>query len=85
MTELRRETLIDVRCPNCGTVIQVTEALQHQISEHCEAKVRSEMLRQQKAITAKEAALTTREATIELAETQIEARVKKQLEEERAH
>ena len=84
MTELGHETLIDVRCPNCGTVIQVTEALQHQIAEHCEAKIRSEMLRQQKAMTAREAALKTREATIELAETQIEDRVKKQLEKERA-
>lgn len=84
MAELRHETLIDVRCPNCGAVIQVTEALQHQIAEHCEAKIRSEVLRQQKVITAREAELKTREATIKLAETQIEDRVKQRLETERA-
>lgn len=84
MTELGHETLIDVRCPTCGTVIPVTEALQHQIAEHCETKIRSEVLRQQKALTAREAELKTREATIELAETQVEDRVKQQLEKERA-
>lgn len=84
MTQLGQETLIDVRCPNCGTVIPVTEALQHQIAEHCETKIRSEVLRQQKAFTAREAGLKTREATIELAETRIEDRVKQQLEKERA-
>ena len=33
MAQIGQETLIDVRCTNCGTVIAVTEALQQQIAE----------------------------------------------------
>src|SRR4051812_18241758 len=84
MTPIGQETLIDVRCPNCGTVIPVTEALQHQIAEHCETRIRSEVLRQQKAISSREAELKTREATLKVAETRIDDRVKQQLERERA-
>src|ERR1051326_7861107 len=84
MSELGPETLIDVRCPNCATVIPVTEALQRLITEHCEIKIRADILSQEKSLTAREAELRTREESIQLAETQIETRVKQSLENQRA-
>ena len=73
-----------VHCPNCSTVIPITEALHHQIAERCEAKVRDEMTRQQKAFASKEAVLRTRETAVEAAEAHVDARVKERLATERA-
>src|SRR5215813_10774660 len=84
MSELGLETLIDVRCPNCGTVIPITEALQRQIAAHCEMKIRGEVQRQQKTLTAREAELKIREENIQSAERQIEDRVRQSLEDQRA-
>jgi hypothetical protein len=69
--------------PKLRHVIPITEALQHQIADHCETKIHAEVTRQQNTLIAREADLTTREAAIKSAETQIEDRVKQQLETER--
>jgi hypothetical protein len=64
--------LDEIKCPNCGTVIPVSEAISHQIAERTRAELRAEGLRQQKAFAAKEKELNEREGTLDKT---IEARV----------
>jgi hypothetical protein len=61
----KREHLDEIKCPNCGTLIPVSEAISHQIAEKTRAELKSETLRQQKAFAAKEKALEERESALD--------------------
>jgi hypothetical protein len=83
MLRTDQAVLMDIRCPNCGTEFPVTDVLHHQIAEHCDARVRDEVARQQRMLAAKESNLQAREAAIQRAEEEAEDRLKKRLESER--
>jgi hypothetical protein len=57
--------LDQIKCPNCGTLIPVSEAISHQIAERTRAELRIEASRQQKAFAAREAELSEKEAALE--------------------
>jgi hypothetical protein len=57
--------LDEIRCPNCGTLIPISEAISHQIAERTRAELRAESLQQQQAITAREKKLKEKEDTVE--------------------
>ena len=48
-----------LKCPNCGEMIPVSEAISHQIVERTREQLKKEGLAQQQAINAKERELPT--------------------------
>jgi hypothetical protein len=57
--------LDEIQCPNCGTLIPVSEAISHQIAEKTRAEFRAEALRQQKVFVAREKDLQAKEDALE--------------------
>ena len=54
--------LDEIKCPNCGELIPVSEAISHQIAEKTRAELKAETLRQQKVFAAREIELKEKEA-----------------------
>src|ERR1700730_3474055 len=54
-----------LKCPNCGEMIPVSEAISHQIVERTREKLKKEGLAQQQAINAKERELLDREEALD--------------------
>jgi hypothetical protein len=54
-----------IKCPNCGELIPVSEALSHQIAEKTRAELKAEALQQQKAFAARENELKERENALD--------------------
>jgi hypothetical protein len=73
-----------IRCPNCGAAIAISEALQHQLTEQAEARVRAEVARREKALATREGHVKSRETAVEDAASQIEKRVQERLGPEQA-
>src|SRR6516225_3639978 len=57
--------LDEIKCPNCGTLIPVSEAISHQIAEKTRAEFRAEASRQQKVFAAREKDLQAKEDALE--------------------
>ena len=57
--------LDEIKCPNCGTLIPVSEAISHQIAEKTRAEFRAEALRQQNVFAAREKDLQAKEDALE--------------------
>jgi hypothetical protein len=57
--------LNEIRCPNCGELIPISEAISHQIAEKTRAELKAETLQQQKALTARETELKAKEDSLE--------------------
>jgi hypothetical protein len=58
-------SLDQLKCPNCGEMIPVSETISHQIAERTREQLKQETLAQQKAITAKEKELAEREVALD--------------------
>ncbi len=58
-------TLDNIKCPNCGELIPVSETISHQIAEKTRAELKAETLRQQKAFAAREKGLEEKEGALE--------------------
>src|ERR1700730_12881072 len=54
-----------LKCPSCGEVIPVSEALYHQIAEKTREELKADLAKQQKSFAAKERALSQREVALE--------------------
>lgn len=65
--------LDEIKCPNCGELIPISEAISHQIAEKTRAELKAETLQQQKAFAAREIELKEKEDGLE---TLIRDRVK---------
>jgi hypothetical protein len=60
------DTALDqIKCPNCGELFPVSEALSHQIAERTRVELQSETAGQQKIFAAKEKELAEREGALE--------------------
>ncbi|SRR6266545_4146216 len=57
--------LDDIKCPNCGELIPISETIYHQIADRAREQIKAETLDQRKAITLKEKELRERESAIE--------------------
>jgi hypothetical protein len=66
-------------------LIPITEALQHQLSEHAEARVRQEIARREQVLAGRESSLAEREQSVTLAEGQLEVVVESRVTSARAH
>jgi len=55
----------DIKCPNCGHRIPVTEAIFHQIADRTREEFRAEAIEQQKLIAAKERKIKERESAVD--------------------
>jgi hypothetical protein len=55
----------EIKCPNCGELIPVSQAIYHQIANRTREELKAETLEQRKAIVAKERALQEQEGSIE--------------------
>jgi hypothetical protein len=60
-----RSALDELKCPNCGELIPVSETISHQIAERTRAEFKAEALGQQKALATKEQELKVKEANLE--------------------
>jgi hypothetical protein len=58
-------TLDNLKCPNCGHIIPLTDLLSHQIAERTREEMRAEVLTQQEDITAREQRLKKSELVAE--------------------
>ena len=65
-------SLDNIKCPNCGELIPVSQTIYHQIAEQARADLRAEALERQKALAEKEKALEARENAVDQV---VEARV----------
>jgi hypothetical protein len=65
-------SLDEIKCPKCGEIIPVSEALYHQIEERTREEFETEITEQKKSLIAKEAELKQREQSLE---SQVAARV----------
>lgn len=65
-------SLDNIKCPNCGELIPVSQTIYHQIVEQARADLRAEALEHQKALAEKEKALEARENAVDRV---VEARV----------
>jgi hypothetical protein len=75
----------NIKCTTCGALIPITEALQHQLSEQAESKVREAVARREQDLAAKESTIVEREQSVAIAEANIDARVQARLTSERSH
>src|SRR5262245_55418129 len=75
----------NIKCTTCGALMPITEALQHQLSEQAEAKVREAVARREQELASKESTIVERERSVTLAEANIDARVQARLTSERSH
>jgi hypothetical protein len=82
--DMNIDSFSNVKCTNCGALIPITQALQHQLSEEAEARVRQEIARREQVLSAKESALVTREQNLTVAEARIESAVQERLASERS-
>jgi len=53
-----------IKCPNCGQLIPISETLHHQLSEQARGELRQELVKEQKALTAKEKELKEQEESL---------------------
>ena len=69
------DTLLDeIKCPNCGELIPVSQTIYHQIAEQARADLRAEALERQKALAEKQKALEVRENAVdEVVESRVNA------------
>jgi hypothetical protein len=74
--------LESVRCPSCGELIPISDAIYHQVAEKAERDVKAKSLRQERALAAREQQLAGREAAFD---QQVQARVKAATAELKAH
>ena len=58
-------SLDNIKCPNCGELIPVSQTIYHQIAEQARADLRAEALERQKALAEKEKALEARENAVD--------------------
>jgi hypothetical protein len=57
--------LDDVKCPNCGELIPISQTIYHQIADRVRDQLKAETLEQRKALTLREKELRERESAIE--------------------
>ncbi|MBI1954880.1 MAG: DUF2130 domain-containing protein [Acidobacteria bacterium] len=76
--------LDSIKCPECGALIPITETLHLQLAEQAKAELRQQIAKERKALTEKERQLKKREASLVSAEQDIEKRLQKRLEVEKA-
>jgi hypothetical protein len=63
-----------IKCPSCGEVIPVSEAMYHQIAEKTREELKAEFARQQKTIASREKKLSDRENALdELVDQRVKA------------
>ena len=53
-----------LKCPNCGELIPISEALRRQVGEEARASLQKELAPREQAITAKEEQLAQKEASL---------------------
>jgi hypothetical protein len=68
-----------IKCPNCGELIPVSEALRRQVAEEARASMQKELAPREEAVVAKEERLAQREASLKKEELQLEARLQDRL------
>lgn len=54
-----------IKCPNCGELFPVSEAIYHQIADKTREELKAESIRQQKAFAAREKELKDKEESFE--------------------
>jgi len=60
-----RTALDRIKCPNCGELFPVSQAISHEITERTREQLKAESVRQQKAFEARDRELKEKEDTIE--------------------
>jgi hypothetical protein len=60
-----RDTVDEIKCPNCGATIPVSQAISHQISERIRTELKAESVRQQQAFAAREKTIKEKEVALE--------------------
>ena len=63
--ENNHATLDRIKCPNCGELFPVSEAIYHQIADKTREELRAESVRQQKAFAARDKELKEKEGAFE--------------------
>ena len=84
MSDKGANEFASIRCPNCKEPIPISDALQHELAERAESKVRREIGRLEAAIATREQELESRETALAASERQLEERVRERLAPERA-
>src|SRR5438067_13793886 len=74
----------NVKCTNCGALIPINEALQHQLSEQAETRVKQEIARREQELAGRASTLAEREHRVTLAECQLEVVVESRVTAARA-
>jgi hypothetical protein len=81
--DMNADPLSILKCTNCGAPIPISQALQHQLNEQAEARVRQEIGRREQSLSEKESALVAREQHLATAQNRIDSTVQERLSLER--
>jgi hypothetical protein len=79
MSRMPKSNHDTIRCPNCGELIPISETLHHQLSEQARAELRQELVRDQKALAAREKQLKAREDKLLAGEETLDQRVEERV------
>jgi hypothetical protein len=80
MSETARfDSFANVKCPGCGALIPISEALQRELVEQADEKARAAVAQRERSIAERESALAARASSLEEAEARLEARVEERL------
>jgi len=72
-----------IRCPNCGELIPISDALRRQVADEARASLQKEFAPREQAVAAKEENLAQKEASLKKEELALETRLQDRLKAER--
>lgn len=83
MAKHQSPTLDKIECPNCGKLIPISDALQHQLTERVKQEMQKQIVEREKEVTARLKELEKREIALSKTEKNIDHEVQERLKQER--
>ena len=73
----------EIKCPDCGALIPISETLRHQLTEETRSELQKELLQQRQKLSSKEKSLQEKEKELASAQENIDKSVQEKLGKER--